>query len=62
MASCAHCGRHGRFYRDEPTGYVAWQEWAEKMSQTHHQEQCPGCGRYTIWKPGAAPDPEPAAA
>lgn len=32
-----------------PTGYVAWHEWAEKMSKTHHQERCSNCGLWAIW-------------
>ena len=51
--TCKFCGRKGRFYRDEPTGYVAVEEWAEKMMKTHHQEPCPGCGRLSVWKLGA---------
>lgn len=54
MAECRHCGAKGRFYRSEPQDYVSWHEWAEKMSKTHHQEECPGCGRLTIWRKGAA--------
>ena len=46
------CGRQGRFYRNEPTGYAEWADWADKMVKTHHQEQCPDCGRYTVWKLG----------
>lgn len=53
MNACSHCGRVGRFYRLEPSGYVAWHEWAEKMSRTHHQEPCPDCGRFSVWKRGA---------
>lgn len=34
-----------------PTGYVAWHEWAEKMSKTHKQHKCRTCGFYSIWKP-----------
>lgn len=33
-----------------PTGYVQWQEWAEKKSRTHYQIRCPNCGLYKIWK------------
>lgn len=53
---CSHCGREGRFYRTQPTDYGAAQEWADKLMKTHHQEPCPGCGRLTIWKKGAAQD------
>lgn len=52
MNACRHCGRQGRFYRDPPDGYVAFSEWADKMMRTHHQERCPGCQRFTVWKPG----------
>ncbi len=34
----------------DPEGYVQWHEWAEKKSARHYQVQCPGCGRYAIWK------------
>lgn len=54
MKKCRFCGREGRFYRDEPEGYVALFEWAEQMMKTHHQEHCPGCGRLTIWRKGRA--------
>jgi len=33
-----------------PVMYVKWHEWAEKKSRRHYQVQCPGCGRYAIWK------------
>jgi hypothetical protein len=52
MSKCRFCGREGRFYRDEPTDYTAWNEWANKMVRTHHQELCPGCGRFTVWRKG----------
>lgn len=35
----------------EPSGYVAWFEWAEKLNKTHEQKQCPTCGLYTYWVP-----------
>lgn len=34
-----------------PSGYLAWHEWAEKMSKTHKQKRCPTCGLWTIWEP-----------
>jgi hypothetical protein len=34
-----------------PAGYGGWFEWAERMSETHDQEECPGCGRLKIWTP-----------
>lgn len=44
--SCTTPNLHTR----QPWGYVAWHEWAEKMSRTHVQVECPGCGRLMIWK------------
>jgi len=40
-----------------PATYLAWHVWAEKMSKTHRQRRCKGCGLYVIWepKPGIAP-------
>lgn len=35
----------------EPSGYMAWFEWAGRMSKTHHQTRCPGCGLLKIWVP-----------
>lgn len=49
MNKCKVCHRIGKGYRNEPTGYFEWEVFAERLSRTHHQEQCPGCGRYTIW-------------
>lgn len=34
----------------QPEGYLAWHEWAEKKSKTHHQVKCDGCGLFAIWK------------
>lgn len=34
---------------DEPSGYLAWHEWAEKKSETHVQRQCPKCRLWVIW-------------
>lgn len=34
-----------------PTGYTAWHEWAEKMSETHRNIRCKGCGYWAIWIP-----------
>lgn len=34
-----------------PEGYIQWHAWAEKMSKTHEQERCAGCGLFTIWRP-----------
>lgn len=35
----------------QPSGYLEWHEWAAKMSKTHHQMRCPGCGLLNIWRP-----------
>ena len=35
----------------QPAGYLAWDAWAEQMSATHDQRQCPGCKLWTIWSP-----------
>ena len=34
-----------------PRGYVAWHEWADKMTETHNQKRCPCCGFLSIWVP-----------
>lgn len=34
-----------------PEGYIQWHDWAERMSKTHKQRECPGCGLYAIWEP-----------
>jgi len=57
---CRHCLRKitakdkkeskARYY-EEPIGYLAWHEWAELMSKTYVQRECPGCGRFTLWEP-----------
>lgn len=36
-------------HAEHPTGYVAFQEWAESMGKTHKQIQCPVCGLYAVW-------------
>jgi hypothetical protein len=38
-------------HTEAPQGYLPWVEWAEKMSKTHVQEKCPGCGLFKIWRP-----------
>lgn len=38
-------------HTDQPEGYIAWHWWAAKMSQTHKQRKCKGCGQYVIWEP-----------
>jgi hypothetical protein len=37
------------YLRDEPSGYLAWHEWAEKKAKTHEQRQCPKCGLWSIY-------------
>lgn len=37
--------------KDEPTGYIAWFEWAERKAKTHKQTRCPDCGLFVVWKP-----------
>lgn len=32
-----------------PEDYIGWHSWAEKMSKTHEQRRCHGCGIYAIW-------------
>jgi len=34
----------------EPSGYVAWHEWAPKYAKTHKQTPCPKCG-ILLWRP-----------
>lgn len=36
---------------DEPTDYLAWHDWADKMAKTHVQIRCQGCGLYKTWVP-----------
>lgn len=33
---------------DDP-GYIRWHAWAEEMSKTHKQTQCPNCGFWYCW-------------
>jgi hypothetical protein len=35
----------------EPSGYVAWHEWASWMAKRSKQKQCPTCGLWVIWAP-----------
>lgn len=39
---------------DQPTSYTGWHHWATRMSRTHNQVRCPGCGLYEIWIPKVA--------
>jgi hypothetical protein len=32
-----------------PNGYIAWFGWAHRMSKTHRQIRCEGCGLYYVW-------------
>lgn len=34
-----------------PERYLAWHEWADKMTKTHKQIQCPECQMWMIWIP-----------
>jgi len=40
-----------------PDGDLAWHEWAEEKQKTHKQQQCPGCGLYSIWSPRRSGEP-----
>lgn len=31
--------------------YLGWHRWAEEMSKTHKQTQCPDCQKWAIWIP-----------
>lgn len=48
QVECTHAHLHHKI--GESLGYVAWHQWAKKMSKTHVQEKCPGCGLYKIWR------------
>lgn len=39
-----------------PDGYIQWHAWAQKMSKTHRQTRCPGCGFWLIRYPWAEDD------
>ena len=41
-------------HNEGPDNYVAWHEWAERMSETHVQSRCPACGLWAIWTPRPA--------
>lgn len=38
----------------DPSGYLQWHAWAERMAKTHKQRQCKGCGLWAIWEPKVA--------
>jgi len=40
-----------------PEGYLDWHAWAERMSKTHRQIRCTGCGRFAIWIEKKASNP-----
>lgn len=31
-----------------PEGYIAWDNWATRMSKTYYQEKCE-CGYFLLW-------------
>jgi hypothetical protein len=35
----------------QPSGYLAWHDWARRMAKTHRQKRCKGCNLYAIWVP-----------
>jgi len=36
--------------KGEPTGYIAWHEWAKKKSKTHRSTKCGKCWFFHVWK------------
>lgn len=46
-ALCPHFEDHTVY----PECYLQWHAWADKMSKTHRQRKCSGCGLYAIWEP-----------
>lgn len=48
-AACPNESTHTR----RPELYLHWYSWAERMSKTHAQVTCEGCGRWMIWLPNA---------
>jgi len=49
--------RTPELHADDPDGYLARFEWAQKMMQTHDQIECPGCGLWAQW---VLKEPQPA--
>lgn len=45
-STCPQRHRHTK----APVGYLDWHAWAERKARTHRQVQCPGCGRWAIWR------------
>lgn len=35
--------------KDEPDGYIAWHEWAEKKLKRFKQVKCKSCGLFHNW-------------
>lgn len=38
----------------QPSGYLQWDAWAERMAKTREQRQCKGCGLWAVWEPKAS--------
>jgi hypothetical protein len=57
MKDSENCSRADQ-HTPAPEGYMAWQDWARRMSKTHTQVICDGCLKYKIWIPkDVAPQP-----
>lgn len=39
------------YHTPQPSGYIEWHDWAERMTKTHVQKQCPTCGLWSWWVP-----------
>jgi hypothetical protein len=52
------CERGGT-HTPQPTGYLAWFEWADEMSKTHRSTRCRYCGLFAVWVPRRPLDPKP---
>jgi hypothetical protein len=37
-----------------PASYTGYHHWSARMSRTHMQTRCPGCGLYEVWIPKVA--------
>jgi hypothetical protein len=44
---------------DAPAGYLAWWDWAERMSKTHTQRRCAAHGLWHEWVPREPADATP---